>query len=87
MLAKAGSGGDHDEYQIDRAGEAFTATVGGDGECSGIVARYRGDGGGGEDFDAVGLEFGPHQVAEFGVDGGQDFGQRFDLGGRNAIRG
>ena len=46
-----------------------------------VSARVmRGDGGVGEDFDAVAFEFGVDEGAEFGVDGRQDFGQRFDLG-------
>ena len=61
--------------------------AGGDGECTGVGAGDGGDGGVGEDFDTVAFEFGVHEGAEFGVDGGQNFGQRFDLGDVDAAGG
>ena len=61
--------------------------AGGHGECSAVGAGDSGDSGVGEDFDTVAFELGVHQGAEFGVDGGQDFGQRFDLGHADAAGG
>ena len=47
----------------------------------------RRDGGAGEDLDAVAVELGVDEGAEFGVDGGQHLGELLDLGDREAADG
>ena len=82
-----GADSDHDEDEIDCARDRLAVLAGGDGERTGVGAGDGGDGGVGEDFDTVAFEFGVHKGAEFGVDGGQNFGQGFDLGDVDAAGG
>jgi hypothetical protein len=57
-LGAVGSLAVHREWWVGLVGGAFDAV----------------DGGGGFDFDAVGVEFGVHERAEVAVHGGQDLG-------------
>ena len=61
---------DDDEDEIDCARDGLAVMAGGDSECAGVAAGDGGDSGVGEDFDTVAFEFGVHEGAEFGVDGG-----------------
>ena len=51
------------------------------------AAADAGDGGAGVDLDAVAVEFGVHQGAEFGIDGRQHLGEHLDLGDGDASGG
>ena len=85
-----GADPDDDQHQVDVPAERLTVWSG-PSTCSRAVAvgaaADAGDGGAGVDLDAVAFEFGVHQGAEFGVDGGQHLGEHLDLGDRDAAGG
>ena len=78
-----GADPDDDQHEVDVPAERLAVwSVAVDVQPAAVVgaAADPGDRGAGVHLDAVAVELGVHQGAEFGIDGGQHLGQHLDLG-------